>query len=73
MATVRQRIRENDVVELRQPVEGWPTGTDGTVVAEQGDWKLVEIADESGVTLDFISTLDAQLKVLFKYSDDFDF
>jgi hypothetical protein len=69
MATVRHRISENDVVELRKQVEGWPRGSGGTVVAERGDRKLIEISDDQGVALDFISVPEAQLDLLFKHSD----
>lgn len=68
-------IRENDAVELLDAVDKvdldgiWPAGTGGTVVSERGEWKLVEIADERGVTLDYVSVDEARLKLLAKYSD----
>ena len=67
MATVKQMIRENDAVELLDSVDkveadgSWPAGTVGTVVSERGEWKLVEIADERGVTLDYVSVPGARL------------
>lgn len=63
------RIAENNVVELREQVEGWPRGRAGTVVAERGGWKLVEISDDRGVALEFISVPEAELDLLFKHSD----
>jgi hypothetical protein len=66
MATIGQHIREHDVVILRRQVGSWPCGREGTVVAEQGPWKLIEIADEQGSMLDLISVLDADLDVIWK-------
>jgi hypothetical protein len=60
MATVKQAIREHDVVELLDAIDkveaagSWPAGTVGTVLDERGESKLVEIADERGVTLDYV-------------------
>ena len=54
MATVKQAIREHDVVELLDDIGKWPAGTVGTVLDERGESKLVEIADERGVTLDYV-------------------
>jgi hypothetical protein len=68
--TVKQMIRENDAVELLDAVDKvdldgtWPAGTVGTVVSERGESKLVEIADERGVTLDYVSVLEARLKLV---------
>jgi hypothetical protein len=75
MATVKQMIRENDAVELLEVVDAidadgsWPAGTVGTVVSERGEWKLVEIADERGVTLDYVSVAEPRLKLHSKSSD----
>jgi hypothetical protein len=74
MPLVKQAIHENDVVELTQPVakvEGaglWPAGTRGTVVAERGEHKMVEISDDRGVALDFISQTEDRLKLVAKHS-----
>ncbi len=60
MTTVKQAIREHDVVELLDAIDkveadgSWPAGTIGTVVDERGESKLVEIADQRGVTLDYV-------------------
>lgn len=70
MATVKQMIRENDAVELLDAVgkvdlDGiWPAGTGGTVVSERGESKLVEIADERGVTLDYVSVPETRLALV---------
>lgn len=69
MATVKQRIKENDVIELREAVGAWPAGTIGAVVSERGDAKLIEIADERGQMLDLISVLEPRLKLIAKHSD----
>lgn len=69
MATVKHAIKENDVVELLDPVERWAAGTSGTVVSERGEWKLVEISDERGVALDFVSVPEPRLKLIAKHSD----
>jgi hypothetical protein len=52
-------------------VEGagqWPAGTRGTVVAEHDQHKLIEISDNRGVALDFISQPEDQLKLVSKHS-----
>ncbi len=74
MTTVKQAIHENDVVALTRPVdkvEGtgtWPTGTIGAVVAEHSEHKMIEIANDRGETLDFISEIEDQLELIAKYS-----
>lgn len=44
-----------DVVELRVESGRWPAGTIGTVVEADADQVLVEISDDRGHALDFIS------------------
>jgi chemotaxis protein histidine kinase CheA len=44
-----------DVVELLTESGRWPAGTVGTVVETDGERVLVEIADDRGHGLDFIS------------------
>lgn len=74
MATVKQAIRENDVValvEVIDKVEGvgrWPAGTTGTVVSERGEWKLIEISDECGVALDYVSVAEPRLELVARHS-----
>jgi Domain of unknown function (DUF4926) len=81
---VKQAIHENDLVALTQavdkdetltrPVEHergigqWPPGTTGTVVSDYGDHKLVEISNDRGVALDFITVPVEQLELIIKYS-----
>lgn len=68
--TAKQMVRENDAVELLDAVDKvdldgtWSAGTIGTVVSERGESKLVEIADERGVTLDYVSVPEARLKLV---------
>lgn len=74
MPLVKQAIHENDYVELTQPVdkvEGtgqWPAGTRGTVVAEHDQHKMIEVSDDGGVTLDFISQAEGELELVSKHS-----
>lgn len=70
MATVTQRIKENDVVELLDRVGKWPSGTQGTVISEREKWKLVEISEDEppGAMLDMISVPEPRLKLVAKHS-----
>ncbi|MFI5005663.1 MAG: hypothetical protein ACHQE6_11690 [Solirubrobacterales bacterium] len=84
MATVKQAIHENDVVALTRAVDKdetltqpadrsrgvgkWPPGTVGAVVSDFGDHKMVEIANDRGVALDFVTVPVEQLKLVTKYS-----
>ena len=74
MTSVKQAIHENDVVELTRAVDKiqgtgqWPAGTIGAVVAEHSEHKMIEIANERGEALDFISQTQDQLKLVAKYS-----
>jgi hypothetical protein len=53
MADTRHEIL--DVVELRVDSGRWPAGTIGTVVEADDQLALVEISDDRGHALDFIS------------------
>jgi len=71
MATTKQAtITENDVVRLTRDVGKdrgigkWPAGTIGTVVSERGEHKLIEISDEEGVALDYVSIAEPQLELV---------
>ena len=44
-----------DVVELRVDSGRWPAGTVGTIVEADDDQALIEISDDRGHGLDFIS------------------
>ena len=84
MATVKHAIGEIDVVAFTQPVDKdetltqpassqrgvgkWPAGTTGTVVSDYGDHKMVEISDDRGVALDFVTVPVEQLKLVEKHS-----
>ncbi|MGH2903687.1 MAG: DUF4926 domain-containing protein [Solirubrobacteraceae bacterium] len=81
---VKQKIAEYDVVALRKAIDKnevltqppgpdrgvgkWPAGTIGAVVSDYGTHKLVEIADDEGVALDFITVPVEQLRLVTKYS-----
>jgi len=75
MATfVKHAIHEHDVVALTQPVAAvetsgtWAAGTEGTVVNEVGEHKLIEIANDQGEALDFISQTEDKLQLISKHS-----
>lgn len=53
MAPVAHQIL--DVVELKVDSGRWPAGTIGTVVEADPDRALVEISDDRGHGLDFVS------------------
>lgn len=65
MATIDHKIHEHDVVRLERPFGRWPEGQQGTVVAEKGRWKLVEIADDQGAMLDLVSAAEGDLDVVW--------
>jgi hypothetical protein len=69
MATLKQRIKELDYVELLDSVDGWDVGTCGAVVAEADQWKQVEIADDQGQMLALLSVHESRLRLIAKYSD----
>lgn len=66
MATVRHEMAEHDVVALCEPVAAWPSGTRSTVVSDYGEMKLIEIGDDSGVTLGLIQAPLAKLDVTWR-------
>lgn len=53
MAHIKHAIL--DVVELRADSGRWPAGTVGTVVEADAERALIEISDDRGHALDFIS------------------
>ncbi len=67
MATVGHLIVEHDVVSFREAIGKWPAGTTGAVVSDYGEMKLVEIADDRGVALDFIQVPEPRLKLAVKH------
>jgi hypothetical protein len=68
-----QAIREHDVVELLEAIDkveadgSWAAGAVGTVLDERGGSKLVEIADERGVTLDYVVVAADRLALVDKH------
>jgi len=50
-----------DLVELLTESDRWPAGTTGTAVEADDERVLVEIADERGRALDFVSLPHDQL------------
>jgi hypothetical protein len=47
MSVTRTDIGEHDVVALRNPVEGFPAGTEGAVISMFPTHRWVEVEDES--------------------------
>lgn len=68
MSTFRENMdhemRPLEVVELTVDSGRWAAGTVGTVVESRGDLALVEIADDRGHSLDFVSLPAQALHVL---------
>jgi hypothetical protein len=73
---VKRTIEEIDVVAFLDAVdkdEGtgkWPADTEGTVVIDFGDHKMVEISNDRGEALDFPVVPVDRLKLLTKTADD---
>ncbi len=58
------RHEEFEVVALQAAVGRWPAGTTGTVVKADENTALVEISDDRGHALDFVSVPQAALAVV---------
>ena len=67
MPSAKSKIGEVDIVSLVEEVDGWPAGTSGTVVADFGDDKMVEISDDRGVMLALPVVPADKLKLEAKY------
>jgi hypothetical protein len=75
-ATVKHTIGEHDVVAFTETIPTaestgtWPAGTEGTVVSDYGDHKMVEISDDEnyGATLDMPIVPVEKLKLIEKHS-----
>jgi hypothetical protein len=68
-----RRPVDKDEVLTRAPSEDrgigkWPAGTEGTVVSDFGDHKMIEISDDRGVALDFLTVPVEDLELVIKYS-----
>ena len=50
-------------VTLRQPRDGWPVGTKGTIIEAFEDAALLEISDHEGVTLAMLTLPYAALAI----------
>ena len=55
------RHSEHDVVRLEADSGRWPAGTVGTIVELDAGTALVEVADDQGHAIDFISVPQDQL------------
>lgn len=62
MADAANSIGEHDIVVLTHASGKWPSGTIGAVVSDYGKVKLVEIADDRGVALDYVQVPASQLE-----------
>jgi len=69
VSTIKQAIKEIDVVSLTETVGEWPPGTQGTVVIDFDDVKMVEISNQRGETLDLPLIPVEKLKLVAKHSD----
>lgn len=67
MSTTQAIVGEFDVVALVEAVDGWPPGTKGAVIFDHPDFKLVEIANDLGETLDELAVSEDQLRLVGKY------
>lgn len=63
-----EQIEEIDIVALKEPLGNWPAGTRGTVVADHGDFKIIEISNERGEALDLPEVPVTNLLLVKKYS-----
>lgn len=63
MSVIRQRIRENDPVALREQIGSRPVGTLGAAVDIFDGAALVEIVDDNGRTLDLLTVPNELLEV----------
>ncbi len=84
MAPVKQAIGEIDVVAFTKAIDKdetltrtpdedrgigqWPVGTEGTVVSDYGEAKMVEIVNDAGETLDLVTVPIEYLKLVEKHS-----
>lgn len=70
MSMTQTVIGELDVVALINPVERWPAGTEGTVVSDHLDYKLVEmpgIEDSGDDMWDYIPVVATEnLRLVWK-------
>jgi hypothetical protein len=66
MSTTQTVIGEHDVVTLRNSVDGWPAGTEGTVVSVFPTHRWVEVGDGQGESLDIVSLPPDQLELIWK-------
>jgi hypothetical protein len=70
---VRRRIRGRhlDAVELLVDSGRWPAGTIGTIVEADADKALIEISDDRGHALDFITVPQDALSVAHDDAEHF--
>jgi hypothetical protein len=70
MSATHAVIGERDVVALRSAVEGWPAGTEGSVVSTFPLHRWVEVVDEDGLEFDLLFVPIEQLDLVSKGSGD---
>ena len=66
MSTTRTMIGEHDVVALRKPVDGWPAGTEGTVISVFPTHRWVEVGEGQDDGLDIVSARPEELQLIWK-------
>lgn len=59
-------ISEHDVVALLCPVDGWPIGTEGTVLNKRRAVKFIEISNHRGEAVDFLDVPTEALRLTWK-------
>jgi len=64
MTSANQEIKEIDVVSFKEAIEDWPAGTTGTVVADFGNDKMVEISDDDGQELELFGVAEEDLELV---------
>jgi hypothetical protein len=59
-------IGEHDVVALLSPINGWPVGTEGTVLDERPAIKFIEISNHRGEGVDYLDVPIDGLRLVWK-------
>jgi hypothetical protein len=66
MSTTKTAIGEHDVVALREPVDDWPAGTEGTVISVFRTHRWVEVGEGQNDGLDIVSARPEELRLIWK-------
>jgi hypothetical protein len=66
MSVAHAEIGEHDVVALLNSVNGWPVGTEGTVLNEGSSIKFIEISNHRGEGVDYLDVPVDRLRLVWK-------